>query len=273
MKFFDETWKTSQQQTKFRHGKFNMIHPKSFKMCLVTYKILQNFPAFQLGMTRKFWLIFCSNFTYKLKFQNVLQLKIVTHHQHWSKKIKCHVKKSKFCQVFGYTLKPKMGVLIETNSSNNSCNFLLLFLGALDCRDNSSSAILPLYLWPHVLLVFCPSHKTTSCFEPTRPFPKVSPESLFSCMPNASNFAHLANKLFFIFIISCKHLDKSPCQSLQDISRWWNDREWENFRYFLARPKTFFFNLVLINFSHVRRYLEKKYFWYSKNFYHRKNDH
>ena len=48
MKFFEETWKTSQQQTNFRHGKFNLKHPKLFKKCLVTYKILQNIPAFQL---------------------------------------------------------------------------------------------------------------------------------------------------------------------------------------------------------------------------------
>ena len=46
---FRKTSKTSQQQTKFRHGEINMNHPKSFKKCLVTYKILQNFPASQLG--------------------------------------------------------------------------------------------------------------------------------------------------------------------------------------------------------------------------------
>ena len=33
------------------HGKFNMNHPKSFKNSLVTYKILQNFPAFELWFT------------------------------------------------------------------------------------------------------------------------------------------------------------------------------------------------------------------------------
>ena len=52
MKFFEETWKTSQQQTKFKHGNFNENHPKPFKKCLVTYELLQNFPAFQLVNTR-----------------------------------------------------------------------------------------------------------------------------------------------------------------------------------------------------------------------------
>ena len=47
IKFFEETWKTWQQQTKFRHVKFYMNHPKSFKKCPVTYKILQNFTVFQ----------------------------------------------------------------------------------------------------------------------------------------------------------------------------------------------------------------------------------
>ena len=46
MKFFEKkTWMTSQQQTKFRREKFNMIHLKSFTKCLVTYKILQNLLA------------------------------------------------------------------------------------------------------------------------------------------------------------------------------------------------------------------------------------
>ena len=49
MNFTEETWKTSRQQTKFRHGKLSMNHPKSFKKCLVTYKIIQNFPDFELG--------------------------------------------------------------------------------------------------------------------------------------------------------------------------------------------------------------------------------
>ena len=53
MKFFEETWKASQQQTKFKHGKFYMNHPKSFKKCSVTYKILQNFNVFQLGRSLK----------------------------------------------------------------------------------------------------------------------------------------------------------------------------------------------------------------------------
>ena len=47
MNFFEETLKTSQQQTKFRHVKFYINHPKPFKKCSVTYKILQNFTVFQ----------------------------------------------------------------------------------------------------------------------------------------------------------------------------------------------------------------------------------
>ena len=50
MKFFEEPRKTSEQQTKFRHVKFHMNHPKSFKKCSVTYKILQNFPVLQPGI-------------------------------------------------------------------------------------------------------------------------------------------------------------------------------------------------------------------------------
>ena len=42
-------WKTSEQQTEFRHGKFNMNHPKLFRKCSVTYKISQISPVFQLG--------------------------------------------------------------------------------------------------------------------------------------------------------------------------------------------------------------------------------
>ena len=49
MKFFEETWKTLQQQTKFSRGKFIMKIPKSFKKCLVIYKILQKFAVCQLG--------------------------------------------------------------------------------------------------------------------------------------------------------------------------------------------------------------------------------
>ena len=51
MKFFDDIWKTSHWQTEFRHGKFDMNHPKSFRKCSLTYKILQNFPALQLEKT------------------------------------------------------------------------------------------------------------------------------------------------------------------------------------------------------------------------------
>ena len=50
MKFFEETRNTSQQQTKFKHRKFNKIHPKSLKKYLVAYKILHNFPAFHVEM-------------------------------------------------------------------------------------------------------------------------------------------------------------------------------------------------------------------------------
>ena len=54
MKFFKETWKTSQQQTKFNHRKFNWNRPISFKKCLVfLYEVLQNFPAFQQGNSLK----------------------------------------------------------------------------------------------------------------------------------------------------------------------------------------------------------------------------
>ena len=46
---FEGTWEISEQQTKFRHGKPNMIHLKSFKNCLVAYKILQNSCARSIG--------------------------------------------------------------------------------------------------------------------------------------------------------------------------------------------------------------------------------
>ena len=49
MKLFKETWKTSLQQTRFRHGNFYVNHPKLFKKCSVTYKILQNIPVFLPG--------------------------------------------------------------------------------------------------------------------------------------------------------------------------------------------------------------------------------
>ena len=50
MKFLEETWKTSQQQTKFGHEKFYLNHPKSFKKCSIVYKILQKFTVFQPGI-------------------------------------------------------------------------------------------------------------------------------------------------------------------------------------------------------------------------------
>ena len=47
----------------FRHGKFYMNHPKSFKKCSVRYKILQNFNVFQPGYTsRKRYVSFASYF-------------------------------------------------------------------------------------------------------------------------------------------------------------------------------------------------------------------
>ena len=49
MKFFEETWKTSQQQTKFKNVKFYMNHPKSFKKCSVTYEMFESFNVFQPG--------------------------------------------------------------------------------------------------------------------------------------------------------------------------------------------------------------------------------
>ena len=52
MKFVEEIWKISQQQAKFRHGKFNMNDLKSFKKCLVAYKILKKTSMqAQLGIT------------------------------------------------------------------------------------------------------------------------------------------------------------------------------------------------------------------------------
>ena len=51
MKFSEESRETLEQQSKFKHGKFNKNHLKSFKKCLVNNKISQNFPAFQLGIT------------------------------------------------------------------------------------------------------------------------------------------------------------------------------------------------------------------------------
>ena len=57
MNFFGKIWKTSQQQTKFRHVKFNIYHPKSFKKCSITYKILLNFPVFQLGYIGELFLL------------------------------------------------------------------------------------------------------------------------------------------------------------------------------------------------------------------------
>ena len=52
IKNFEETLKISPQQTNFRLRKFNMNHLKSFKKCLGTYKVLQNFLVFS---TRNSW--------------------------------------------------------------------------------------------------------------------------------------------------------------------------------------------------------------------------
>ena len=49
MNLFEETWKSSQQQTKLRHGKFEMNHPKSLKKCLITYKVFRNFSVSHSG--------------------------------------------------------------------------------------------------------------------------------------------------------------------------------------------------------------------------------
>ena len=49
MKFFAETRKISQQQTKLKHGKFNENQSKSFKKCLVTLKSYKNFLLFNYG--------------------------------------------------------------------------------------------------------------------------------------------------------------------------------------------------------------------------------
>ena len=51
MNFFEETWKSSLQQTKFIHGKFNMNHPKNLKKCLVAYKVSGNFSNSHSGNT------------------------------------------------------------------------------------------------------------------------------------------------------------------------------------------------------------------------------
>ena len=48
--FFWKKLEISQKQTKFSHGKLIMNLPKSFRKCLVTYKTLQNFHAFHLGL-------------------------------------------------------------------------------------------------------------------------------------------------------------------------------------------------------------------------------
>ena len=45
-------------------GKFYKNHPKSFKQCSISYKMLQNFPVFQPGLTR------CTNF--HLRGRNIL---------------------------------------------------------------------------------------------------------------------------------------------------------------------------------------------------------